>query len=66
MAEHDIEITLPTKPLVNVDATIVIRSEGAKLGELRISRGSVDWRARNKRTTKAITWERFAELMDDA
>ncbi len=66
MAEHDIEITLPTKPLINVDATIVIRSEGAKLGELRISKGSVDWRSRNKRTVKAITWERFAELMDDA
>ncbi len=37
IAEHDIETTIPTKPLINVDATILIRSDGAKLGELHIS-----------------------------
>lgn len=66
MAEHDIEITLPTKPLINADATILIRSDGTKLGELHISKGSADWRSKNKRTAKTISWERFAELMDEA
>lgn len=34
MPEHDIEITLPSKPLANVDMTLVIKSDGKKLGEL--------------------------------
>ncbi|MDX6296686.1 MAG: hypothetical protein QOI51_543 [Nocardioidaceae bacterium] len=66
MAEHDIEITIPTKPLINVYATILIRSDGAKLGELRISKGTADWRSKNKRNFKPIRWERFAQLMDEA
>ncbi len=66
IAEHDIETTIPTKPLINVDATILIRSDGAKLGELHISKGTADWRSKNKNTLKAISWERFPKLMDEA
>jgi hypothetical protein len=66
MPEHDIEITLPSKPLVNVDATIVVRSDGQKLGELHISKGSVDWKAAGKQRAKPISWERLAALLDEA
>ena len=66
MPEHDIEITLPSKPLANVDMTLVIKSDGKKLGELHVSKGSADWRWTRKRTAKIISWERFAQLMDEA
>lgn len=66
MPEHDIEITLPSKPLANVDMTLVIKSDGKKLGELHVSKGSADWKPARRRTAKTISWERLAQLMDDA
>jgi CRISPR/Cas system-associated protein Csm6 len=61
---HYIEISLPTKPLKNVDTTIAVWSDDEKLGEMRISRGSLDWRSARKKTAKSISWERLAELLD--
>jgi hypothetical protein len=62
--KHDIWMTFPDKPLKNVDTTIAIWSDGDKLGELHISRGTVDWKSKRKRSAKRLSWERFAELMD--
>ena len=64
MPRHKIEITLPSKPLKNVDTVIAAWSDGQKLGELRISKGTIDWRGAGKKEYKYITWERFAELMN--
>jgi hypothetical protein len=61
---HDIEITLPSKPLLNVDTTIVIKSDGQKLGELHISKGSLDWKSKSKQRGRSISWERVASLLD--
>jgi hypothetical protein len=66
MPEHEVEITLPSKPLVNVDATIVVRSDGQKLGEILISKGSFDWKGAGKSQAKQIAWERLAALLDEA
>ncbi len=66
MAEHEIQITLPRKALMNVDAKILIKSEGKKLGELHISKGTVDWKAKGKKQAKYFTWERFAEVLNGA
>jgi hypothetical protein len=62
--KHHIEISLPTKPLKNVDTTISVWSDNAFLGELRISRGTLDWRSARKKTVKRIAWERLATLLD--
>lgn len=66
MPEHDIEITLPSKPLLNTDTTIVIKSDGKKLGEMFISKGSLDWRGAGRREAKQISWERVADLLNSA
>ena len=66
MPKHHIEISLPTKPLKNVDTTISIWSGGEKLGELYISRGTLDWKSARKKSAKKISWERLAELLDGA
>lgn len=63
MPEHYIEISLPTKPLRNVDATITAWSDNKKLGELRISQGGVDWKPAHKRAVKSFSWEKLAELL---
>jgi hypothetical protein len=59
-------MSFPEKPLKNVDATITVWSDGEKLGELHISRGSLDWKSAYKKTAKSISWEKVAELLDKA
>jgi hypothetical protein len=54
VAEHEIEITLPRKALMNVDAKILIKSDGRKLGELHVSKGTVDWKAKGKKTGEVL------------
>ncbi len=66
MAVHHIEISLPTKPLRNVDTTIAIWSGADKLGELRISKGSLDWARGRARKAKSFKWETLAELLNKA
>jgi hypothetical protein len=63
---HDIEITLPSKPVKNVDTTIAIWSDREKLGELRVSRGTLDWKSAGRKKVKSFSWERLAELLDRA
>jgi CRISPR/Cas system-associated protein Csm6 len=63
---HHIEISLPTKPLKNVDTTISIWSDNEKLGELRVSRGTLDWKSARRKSVKRFSWERLAEMLDEA
>ena len=65
MPRHHIEISLPTKPLKNVDTTISIWSDNEKLGELRVSRGTLDWKSARRKSVKRFSWERFAEMLDE-
>ncbi len=66
MPKHDIEISLPRKPVKNVDTTIAIWSDGEKLGELRVSRGTLDWKSAGKKNAKSFSWEQLADLLDKA
>ena len=52
--------------LKSKDIVLVVSNEHGKMGELRISRGSVDWWAkRNRETPTTLGWERFADVMED-
>ena len=64
MAEHRITVH-PSMPLeVNAaDLVIEVTSDGAKLGELRVSRGTVDWAPRNYKLGIPLSWEDFDEMM---
>ena len=64
MAEHRITVH-PSKPLeVNAaDLVIEVTSDGAKLGELRVSRGTIDWAPKNHSQGIPLTWEQFDRLM---
>ena len=64
MPEHKIEIHQPSKRVLNSDVSFVVYSAGNRLGELSISRGSIDWRPANKRSVIKLSWERFAQLME--
>lgn len=67
MATHRVTVH-PSRPLevVNADLVIEVASDEAKLGELRISRGSIDWSPRgHHHATRSMSWEEFAELMTE-
>ena len=63
MAEHRIEVHQPSKIVMNSDYRFEVFSGSEKLGEVRISKGTIDWRPRNARHVMKLTWERFDALM---
>jgi hypothetical protein len=63
MPQHDVDITIPTKSVVNADVIFEVASDGLKLGELRVSRGGVDWYPRNAKVPYKFTWEQFSRLL---
>ena len=65
VAQHEIEVEVPAKVVLHKDVRFTIKSDGAKLGELRISKGSIDWRPGNKQKVIRMAWERFDRLMQD-
>ena len=66
MAKHEITVH-PSKALQvdSADLVIEVKKDGAKFGELWISRGSIDWRPRNHTyPSRSLTWTQFNKLMD--
>jgi hypothetical protein len=63
--KHHIEISLPTKPIKNVDTEIVVKSGRKKLGEMRISRGSLDWLPAGAQKPRRVSWENLARLLEN-
>ena len=63
MATHDVTIDLPTRFVLHSDVTFAVWSDEAKLGELQVSKGSIDWLPGNGRTRYRMRWEKFNELM---
>jgi hypothetical protein len=66
MATHQITVH-PSKPLEvgSGDLVIEISSDDQKLGELRISRGSIDWAPRNHAQARWLEWEQFDAFMQE-
>jgi hypothetical protein len=63
MPKHDIEIAIPPKVVINSDVRFVVRSDGEKLGELLVSRGTIAWVPGHSPNAIHIRWEQFDELM---
>ncbi|MHB8467830.1 MAG: hypothetical protein ACYDH6_15845 [Acidimicrobiales bacterium] len=63
MPKHKLEIEVPPKAILNSDVVIDVSTDDVKLGELRISRGSVDWVPARHHTVFRLSWERFDDMM---
>ncbi len=63
MPTHSVTVELPARLVLHSDVTFVVMSDDAKLGELQVSQGSIDWVPGNGRTRYRVEWERFSELM---
>lgn len=65
MPAHDIDVTLPAQTVKNKDLEVTIRADGYVFGRVRISRGSIDWVPANSDLPRRMSWEKFAQLMDE-
>jgi hypothetical protein len=65
MPQHEIEIELPPKSVLNSDVVFTVRSDDQLLGELKVSKGSVAWRPSGHRREFHLEWEAFDEFMRD-
>jgi hypothetical protein len=50
-------------PVGNVDIKVIVTQDGERLGQLKVSRGSVDWKPGKAKRTWSLEWERFDALM---
>ena len=51
--------------VLHSDVTFAVWSDEAKLGELQVSKGSIDWLPGNGRTRYRMRWKRFNEIMKE-
>ena len=73
MAAHRVRMLIPGFDLMGANAVFVIESsrrteDGGleKLGELHISRGSLEWWPKGaKRYRREVKWEKFAEWINE-
>jgi hypothetical protein len=66
MPAHDVEMSIPTtKVVLHADVVFEIQGDDEKLGELRVSKGSIDRYPSNARIPMKLTWEQFDRLMRD-
>ena len=65
MPTHEIEVELPARQIVNTDLVVTVKSDGVQLGELSISKGTIDWRPAKHHRPITLEWETFARLIED-
>lgn len=66
MPTHDVTIEIPKKSIQVKDIQFTVKSDGSMLGTLLVSKGNIEWRPANHSVRKhRLSWERFADLMQD-
>ncbi len=64
MPRHDIEMSMPTtKVILSAGVIFEVTSNDEKLGELRVSKGTIPWAPANAKVPNRRTWEQFDRLM---
>lgn len=61
---NKIVMKTPANTVLSADVVFEIHSDGEKLGELHVSKGSIDWYHRNARIASSLRWKRFDQLME--
>ena len=65
MATHRVIMRQPSEQIVSVDVEFIIREGGKKLGELHVSKGSIEWLPSNGRYKRRMSWSKFANMMQE-
>ena len=65
MATHRVIMRQPSEQIVNTDIEFIIREGNSKLGELHVSKGSIEWLPSNGRYKRRMSWSKFARIMQE-
>jgi hypothetical protein len=66
VAQHDIEVRVPREiTVVNADLEIKVYSDQRLLGEVHVSRGTIDWLPSRGKSRYRLGWESFADVMHE-
>jgi len=60
---YNVNFTPPARALGRADLTFEVYENNAKLGELRVSKGGVEFVHSNRQNGKKVTWKHVAELL---
>ncbi len=63
MASHKVIMRQPNQTEVSSDIEFIIKENGRKIGELHVSKGSIEWLPSNGRYKRRMRWSKFAEIM---
>ena len=63
MASHKVIMRQPNQTEVSSDVEFIIKENGRKIGELHVSKGSIEWLPSNGRYKRRMRWSKFAEIM---
>jgi hypothetical protein len=65
MPKHLVSFELPKREMGKVDAHFFIQKDGATMGEIRISKGGIDYRPANRQKKIRISWTQFDTMVKD-
>lgn len=64
MATHKVTMRQSNQIELNTDVEFVIKENGKKIGELHVSKGSIEWLPSNGRYKRRMRWSKFAQIME--
>jgi hypothetical protein len=62
---HKVSFHIPIQPLGKSDVEFAVEKNGAKLGTLKISNGSIVWFQSGTTYGHRMGWEKFGKLMKE-
>ena len=70
MAEKKVSIEFPALPLGKVDLVFKVKSGSEVFGDLKVSKGGIEWRPKfgrhvNGKTVVKKSWTQLANLLDE-
>ena len=65
MPKHKVIMRQPRDQVMNTDIEFIVREGSSKLGELHVSKGSIEWLPNNGRYKRRMSWSKFACLMEE-
>jgi len=65
MAKHDVSFNLPQRSLGRADIEFLVKRNGALLGTLAVSNGSVVWFPKGTSYGLKLGWDKFDQMMQE-
>ena len=62
--KHDVQFTIPWRELGKADVVFEVWGDDEKLGELRVSKGSLVWYPKKNTYGNKISWSQFDAVME--